>query len=63
VPHRIQPVDQALTVTLRYFGLNGTDHRTHAEQGNAIGQYLRWRNARARPKRDFAPSSVIPDLD
>jgi transposase len=44
---------------LRYFALNGTDHRTHAEQGNAIAAYLRWRNARARPKRDFAPGSVI----
>jgi hypothetical protein len=44
---------------LRYFALNGTDHRTHAEQGTAIAAYLRWRNARARPKRDFAPGSVI----
>jgi len=32
---------------LRYFTLNGTDHRTHAEQGDAIARYLRWRNARA----------------
>jgi hypothetical protein len=44
---------------LRYFALGGTDHRTHAEQGNAIAGYLRWRNARAQPKRDFAPHSVI----
>jgi len=44
---------------LRYFTLNGTDHRTHAEQGDAIARYLRWRNARAKPKRDFAPGSVI----
>jgi hypothetical protein len=44
---------------LRYFALNGTDHRTHAEQGAAIAAYLRWRNARAQPKRDFAPGSVI----
>jgi len=44
---------------LRYFALNGTDHRTHAEQGDAIAGYMRWRNARARPKRDFAPKSVI----
>ncbi len=41
---------------LRYIALNGTDHRTHAEQGNAITDYLRWYNARARPKRDFAPT-------
>jgi hypothetical protein len=44
---------------LRYFALNGTDHRTHAEQGDAIARYLRWRNARAEPKRDFASGSVI----
>jgi transposase len=44
---------------LRYFALNGTDHRTHAEQGDAIAGYVRWRNARAQPKRDFAPDSVI----
>ena len=44
---------------LRYFALNGTDHHTHAEQGDAISAYLRWRNARAKPKRDFAPGSVI----
>ena len=44
---------------LRYFALNGTDHRSHAEQADAIGAYMRWRNARAEPKRDFAPDSVI----
>jgi transposase len=44
---------------LRYFALNGTDHRSHAEQGDAIAAYLRWRNTRAHPKRDFAPNSVI----
>ena len=31
----------------RYFALNGTDHRTHAEQSDAIARYLRWRTARA----------------
>jgi hypothetical protein len=44
---------------LRYFALNGTDHRSHAEQGDAIAGYIRWRNARAQPKRDFASGSVI----
>jgi transposase len=44
---------------LRYFALNGTDHRTHAEQGDAIAAYLRWHNARSQPKRNFAPGSVI----
>ena len=45
---------------MRYFALNGTDHRTHAEQADAIAAYIRWRNARAEPKRDFASRSVIP---
>src|ERR1700750_3107139 len=44
---------------LRYSALNGTDHRTHAGQGDAIAMYIRWRNARAQPKRGFAPGSVI----
>ncbi len=44
---------------LRYFALHGTDHRTHADQGDAIAAHLRWHNSRARPKRNFAPRSVI----
>jgi transposase len=44
---------------LRYFALSGTDHRTHAWQGQMIDRYIRWRNARAQPKRNFAPNSVI----
>jgi hypothetical protein len=44
---------------LRYFALNGTDHRSHAEQAEAIAGYMRWRNARAEPKHNFAPDSVI----
>ena len=44
---------------LRYFALNGTDHRTHAWQGEMIDKYMRWRNARAQPKTNFAPNSVI----
>lgn len=42
---------------LRYFALNGTGHRTHAGQGDAITGYIRWRNARAEPKRDRWTSS------
>ncbi|WP_211300425.1 hypothetical protein [Nocardia fluminea] len=34
---------------LRYFALNGTDHRSHAEQDAAIGDYIRWRNQHAGP--------------
>ncbi|WP_222871452.1 transposase [Nonomuraea sp. PA05] len=41
---------------LRYYALNGTDHRTHEEQNAAIG-YVRWRNASAHPKTSFAASS------
>jgi transposase len=44
---------------LRYFALNGTDHRSHAEQNAAIGAYIRWRNARAEPKTRFATDSPI----
>lgn len=44
---------------LRYFALNGTDHRTHIEQNAAIAAYIRWRNARAEPKTNFASDSPI----
>jgi transposase len=44
---------------LRYFALNGTDHRSHGEQNAAIGAYIRWRNAHADPKTNFAPDSPI----
>ena len=44
---------------LRYFALNGTDHRSHAEQNAAIAGYIRWRNTRAQPKTNFAANSPI----
>lgn len=44
---------------LRYFALNGTDHRSHHEQNTAIAAYVRWRNQNARPKVSFAASSPI----
>ncbi|ROO83048.1 transposase [Actinocorallia herbida] len=44
---------------LRYFALNGTDHRSHREQNTAIGAYIRWHNQHARPKTSFAASSPI----
>jgi hypothetical protein len=50
---------EAEFAALRYFALNGTDHTSHAEQGAAIADYLRWRNARAKPKRNFPPDSII----
>ena len=50
---------EAEFAALRYFALNGTDHRSHAEQNAAIAGYVRWRNARARPKVHFAVASPI----
>ena len=44
---------------LRYFALNGTDHRTHTEQNAAIAGYIRWRNQRCGPKTGFATDSPI----
>ncbi|WP_280238173.1 IS630 family transposase [Nocardia abscessus] len=48
---------------LRYFALNGTDHRSHDEQDAAIGAYVRWYSQHARPKRDFAVNSKIRHPD
>jgi transposase len=48
---------------LRYFALNGTDHQSHEGQGAAINAYIRWRNARAEPKRSFASKSKIRSPD
>ncbi|WP_142100002.1 transposase [Pseudonocardia cypriaca] len=45
--------------TLRYFALNGTDHRSHDEQNAAVAAYVRWRNASAQPKTNFAVDSPI----
>lgn len=44
---------------LRYFALNGTDHRSHDEQNATIASYIRWRNQRAQPKTNFARTSPI----
>ena len=44
---------------LRYFALNGTDHRSHTEQNAAIAGYVRWHNTRARPKVNLATDSPI----
>jgi transposase len=54
---------EAEFAALRYFALNGTDHRGHEEQGQAIAGYVRWRNAEARPKRGFAIKSKIRSPD
>jgi transposase len=44
---------------LRYFALNGTDHRSHTEQNAAIADYVRWHNTNAEPKVNFAVGSPI----
>lgn len=54
---------EAEFAAVRYFALNGTDHRTHAEQDTAIGAYIRWRNQRAQPKSGFATNSKIRHPD
>jgi transposase len=50
---------EAEFAALRYFALNGTDHRSHGEQNAAIESYIRWRNTRAEPKTGFATDSPI----
>jgi hypothetical protein len=35
---------EAQFTTLRYFTLDGTDHRSHREQASTIRRYLAWRN-------------------
>jgi hypothetical protein len=50
---------EAEFAALRYFGLNGTDHGSHAEQNAAIAGYVRWHNTRASPRVNFATDSPI----
>ncbi|WP_344258084.1 hypothetical protein [Streptomyces sodiiphilus] len=50
---------EAEFAALRYFALNGTDHRSHDEQNAVIAAYVGWRNARAGQKTAFAPDSPI----
>ena len=38
---------------LRYFTLDGTDHKSHAEQNSMIRRYNTWRNRNA-PGQDAA---------
>jgi hypothetical protein len=37
-------------VALRYFTLDGTDHRSHKEQNSMIRRYIIWRNRNAQDK-------------
>lgn len=50
---------EAEFAAVRYFALNGTDHRSHEEQDTAIGAYIRWRNHHTQPKTSYAPNSKI----
>jgi transposase len=50
---------EAEFTALRHFVLNNSDYRTHAEQAAAIRAYIRWKNRRATPKRNFAINSAI----
>ncbi|GAA5125900.1 hypothetical protein [Pseudonocardia adelaidensis] len=50
---------EAQFAALRYFALDGTDHRGHQEQNAAVASYVRRRNARAQPKTGFAVNSPI----
>ncbi|WP_328417104.1 transposase [Micromonospora sp. NBC_00389] len=54
---------EAEFAAVRYFALNGTDHRGHADQDGTIGAYVRWRNQRAQPKTAFAVGFKIRHLD
>jgi transposase len=50
---------EAEFTALRHFVLNNSDYRTHTEQAAAIRAYIRWKNRRATPKRNFAINSAI----
>jgi transposase len=42
---------EAQFTALRYFTLNGTDHRSHKEQASMIRRYVIWRNQHAADER------------
>ena len=42
---------EAQFTALRYFTLDGTDHRSHREQASMIRRYITWRNRHARDQR------------
>jgi hypothetical protein len=41
---------------LRYFALDGTDHRTHQEQDSMIRRYITWRNQHVE---DHQPRRIV----
>jgi hypothetical protein len=42
---------EAQFTALRYFALDGTDHRTHQEQGSMIRRHIIWRNRYAEDQQ------------
>ncbi len=50
---------EAEFAALRYFALNDTNHRSHAEQNTAIAGCVRWHNIHAEPEVDLAVGSLI----
>lgn len=50
---------EAQFTALRYFALDGTDHRSHREQGSMIRRYIIWRN-RHTETPGYANSSPVP---
>jgi hypothetical protein len=48
---------------LRYFTLDGTDHRSHEEQNSMIRRYIAWRNRHKDNEalRDISIRERLPD--
>ena len=57
--NRIEAQFQAL----RYFTLDGTDHKSHEEQNSMIRRYIIWRNRTLRTRRCVSWSSAQTLLD
>ena len=57
--NRIEAQFQAL----RYFTLDGTDHRSHEEQNSMIRRYIIWRNRNAHDKtlRELVKAQTLLD--
>ena len=57
--NRIEAQFQAL----RYFTLDGTDHRSHEEQNSMIRRYIIWRNRNAHDKTfvSWSSAQTLPD--
>ena len=54
---------EAEFAALRYFALNGTDHRSHTEQNAAIAGYVRWHNIKNPAEGQLRDRLTDPDVD